>query len=141
VHAVRPTLRLRPDGRSKVELLVMLTQQERRPLPREEDSTDPILDDEPDDKGELNPLKFTVRGGCTLIIDPDDGCLRYAIGKSLLSPARIGRQAEFFRRQIAEMGKAAAIERFGLTDDAHKKRSQLEPFALLHTHPPGKGTY
>jgi hypothetical protein len=134
VHAVRPTLRLRPDGRSKVELLVMLTQQERRPLPRDDDPRDPIRDDDG------NGLSFTMRGGCTLIIDPDDGRVRYAIGKNLLSVARRGRQAEFLRRQFEEMGDDA-IRRFGLTRDADQTRSQLEPFSLLHTHPLRKGTY
>jgi hypothetical protein len=134
VHAVRPTLRLRPDGRSKVELLVMLTQQASHLLPRDEDPSDPMRDEQG------QPLIFTFRGGCTLLIDPDDGSLRYAIGKSLLSSARIRRQAEFLRRQVADLG-ADAIRRFGLTDEAIEARSQLEPFSLLHTHPIGKGTY
>jgi hypothetical protein len=133
VHAVRPTLRLRPDGRSKVELLVMLTQQERRPLPRDEDSTEPkVLNDE--------PLSFKFRGGCTLIIDPDDGCVRFAIAKSILSAARARRQAEFLRKQIQELGDEA-IERFGLTESAERSRRRLEPFALLHADAAGREVY
>ena len=96
VHAVRPTVRLRPNGHSKIELLVMLTQSKRVDLLDEMGKK--ILDPEG------NPLRFKVRGGCTLLIDPEVGRITYAISKRLPSRAevdansspRLARQMEFF---------------------------------------------
>ena len=133
VHAVRPTLRLRSDGRSKVELLVILTQEQRCPLLEADGETtmkDPWG----------NPLEFSFRGGSTLIIDPETGRVNYAIGKNLLSPGRKVRQMEFLRSQIEEHG-TAAIARFGLTEDLHKSQQTLEPFAMAHSHQHEEGTY
>jgi len=72
VHAVRPTVRRRVDGRTKVELLIMLTQKRKVLL----------------QNGELpcsapGPLEFIIRGGCTLLIDPEDKTITYAISKRL----------------------------------------------------------
>jgi len=131
VHAVRPTLRLRPDGRSKVELLVMLTQRERRNLPRDDDENDPVVVND-------EILTFKFRGGSTVIIDPEEGCVRYAISKNLRRRERFLRHAAFLRSQLEEHG-SAAIERFGLTRKAEGVQRRLEPFALLHENhqPPG----
>jgi hypothetical protein len=134
VHAVRPTIRLRPDGRSKIELLVMLTQRQRYELPSEDDKQQPVLGSD----GE--PLTFKYRGGCTLIIDPDAGCVRYAISKSPRSEARRARHAAFLREQLQRQG-AAAITRFGLNRSGEARQRHQEPFALVHGSDVSEGGY
>jgi hypothetical protein len=132
VHAVRPTIRLRADGRSKVELLVILAQRKECPLL---DAQGDQLEDPSGDK-----LSFVYRGGCTLIIDPETGRVNYSIGKNLCSESRKARQMEFLRNQIAEHG-TAAIVRFGLTEELRQSQRSLEPFALAHSHQTEEGTY
>lgn len=133
VHAVRPTVRLRSDGRSKVELLVVLTQRRTCPL-MELDGVTPMLDS--DDQ----PLSFVYRGGSTLIIDPEKGRVRYSIGKNLQSRRRLERHMEFLRSQISERG-SNAIARFGLSEAARSQQAGLEPFAMAHSHNHLEGTY
>jgi hypothetical protein len=133
VHAVRPTVRLRADGRSKMELLVMLTQRRICTL-MEPDGATPIVD------SDENPLTFVYRGGSTLIIDPETGHVRYSIGKNLQSQRRLERHMEFLRSQITERG-ASAITRFDLSEAVRSQRPVLEPFALAHSHNHEEGTY
>ncbi len=132
VHAVRPTIRLRADGRSKVELLVVLAQRRECPLLDERGTQVETSSGE--------KLSFVYRGGCTLIIDPETGWVNYSIGKNLCSEARKARQMEFLRSQLAEHG-TVAMARFGLTEETRKSQRTLEPFALVHSHQPEKGTY
>jgi hypothetical protein len=131
VHAVRPTVRLRADGRSKVELLIVLAQK-----------TDSELLSE--DGGSLSPtgekLSFQFRGGATLIVDPELGRVTYAISKSLRSQSRKGRTMAFLRDQLAQQG-TGSIARFGLTQEERKNRRQLEPFALAHANSIERGVY
>jgi hypothetical protein len=117
VHAVRPTVRFLADGRTKVELLVILTQRLRLALAG-------------------TNLSFNFRGGCTLIIDPETGTLRYAISKNLSSPTRQARQAAFLLEQLERLGPAA-IDRFHLDGSGSGQEQSSsapgqEPFALTH---------
>jgi hypothetical protein len=132
LHAVRPTIRLRSDGRSKVELLVILAQRRECLLLDEQGA---VVTDVFGDR-----LSFVYRGGCTLIIDPETGWVNYSIGKNLCSESRKERQMEFLRNQIAEHG-TAAIARFGLTEKLRKSQRTLEPFAMAHSHQHEEGTY
>jgi hypothetical protein len=133
VHAVRPTTRTRPEGRTRTELLVALTQRIHEPL----------LDDDgnvmKDAHGE--ELTFRFRGGCTLIIDPKEGRVEYAISKSLVSDRRKKRHEAFLHAQV-ENSEQDAVTRFGLTRTAARKRLQMEPFAFAHTNrDSGEGLY
>ncbi|HUE69490.1 MAG TPA: hypothetical protein VMP01_01265 [Pirellulaceae bacterium] len=133
VHAVRPTIRLRPDGRSKVELLVMLTQKRNVKLPAEKDK------EQPSAFGEA-PLSYQFRGGSTIIIDPEHGCIRYAISKNLRSQSRPARQEAFLRDQIHRHGSAAIVQ-FGLTPAAAALHRHQEPFAFVHGQDISVGGY
>jgi hypothetical protein len=133
VHAVRPTIRLRPDGRSKVELLVMLTQKRNVKLPAEKDK------EQPSAFGEA-PLSYPFRGGSTIIIDPEHGCIRYAISKNLRSQSRPARQEAFLRDQIHRHGSAAVVQ-FGLTPAAAALHRHQEPFAFVHGQDISAGGY
>jgi hypothetical protein len=132
IQSIRPTIRLRADGRSKMELLVVLTQRVRSPLLDEEG--------QPMHAPDGTRLEFWQRGGCTLIIDPEIGGVTYAVSKQLTSEFRIPRQMAFLRTQLAQHG-SAAIVRFGLTDDTIQSQFRLEPFALAHVGREDKGTY
>jgi hypothetical protein len=128
VHAVRPTIRRRVDGRMKVELLVILTQSK-------------MVAVQVDDR----PMQFKMRGGCTLLIDPDDLRMSYAVCKRLptaedvqgRSSARLERQIKYFRDQLRE-NRQLALRRFGLNVGMHelgRQRSAIaEPFAVVHRH-------
>ncbi len=137
VHAVRPTMRLRPDGHSKVELLIILTQKHILSL------TDDEGKELTSTSGE--PLTFKYRGGCTLIVDPDLGSVEYSIFKNLCSSARLARQEAFLKNQLAAHGEAA-IRAFQLTEstrEAARKddRSPYEPLAVAHRQPGLEGGY
>jgi hypothetical protein len=131
VHAVRPTVRLRADGRSKVELLIVLAQKTESELLSEEGG--PL-------SSAGNPLSFQFRGGATLIIDPELGRVTYAISKSLRSQGRKARTMAFLREQLAQQG-TAAVARFALTQEERKNRRQFEPFALAHANSIERGVY
>ncbi len=133
VHAVRPTIRLRPDGRSKVELLIMLTQRRKVDLPVEQGSQQPAH------RGQ-EPLSYNFRGGSTIIIDPDRGLIRYAIAKNLRSQSRPARQEAFLRGQLRRHGSAAVVQ-FGLTPQAAAQHRRQEPFAFLHGQDISEGGY
>jgi hypothetical protein len=130
IQSIRPTVRLRSDGRSKVELIVVLAQRVRRSLLGEDGQPVPAINGE--------PLGFWQRGGCTLIIDPEAGAVTYAISKNLRGEARIARQMAFLRNQLAKYGSNAAV-RLGLMDS--RSQSRNEPFALAHSQFESGGTY
>lgn len=135
VHAVRPTVRLRSDGRSKVELLIVLGQRVRTQLLA--DLKDPrSVMRSPD--GE--PLSFWFRGGSTLIVDPEAGAVTYSVCKNVRSAGRLGRQMAFLRDELAQQG-TNAIARFGLTEASRRAQRHLEPFALAHAQSREAGTY
>lgn len=125
VHAVRPTTRTRPDGRTRTELLVTLTQRTFEPV---HDGDGNIMKDV---HGE--DLKFKYRGGCTLVINPEAGRVEYAISKCLTSNRRMRRQETFLRGEV-ERSEQDAVTRFGLTADAARKRRRMEPLAFIHFH-------
>ncbi len=132
IQSIRPTIRLRADGRSKMELLVVLTQRLRSDL----------LDEvgKPMFAPDGTPLQFWQRGGCTLIIDPELGGVTYAVSKRLTSEFRTQNQMKFLRGQIAQYGSGAMV-RLGLTEGAMQEQFRLEPFALAHTGGDDEGTY
>jgi hypothetical protein len=133
VQSVRPTVRARPDGRTRTELLIVLTQKHFEPLLDE--------DGQPLHDAHDTPLSFRFLGGSTLIIDPDTGQVEYSISKRLTSRRRMQRQQAFMLDQFAEH-EQDAVEQFGLTRQAAIKRKQMEPLAVVHSHDDeGEGLY
>ena len=135
VHAVRPTVRLRADGRSRVELLIVLTQRIELPLLADPEDKSSVMMG-PDGK----PLTFIFRGGSTLIVDPEAASITYSVAKNISSGRRQARHMAFLRDEIAREG-SMAVARFGLTKDARARLRKLEPFALAHTRSENVGTY
>jgi hypothetical protein len=135
VVSVRPCLRIGPDGEQQNDLVAEIVQwragffdekvqdqvdRAKQPwaFTRKERETQsrtllPTPTNQPD---------FWFRGGCTLLIDPDSGEIRYCIKKSVRSQERLARQRAF-ERDGGSSSTAALY--FGTRD--------RNPFALLHS--------
>ena len=135
VHAVRPTVRLRPDGRSRVELLIVLTQKTELKLLADPDNKNSVMRGPGGEE-----LTFTFRGGSTLIVDPEAASITYSVAKNITGERRQARHMAFLRDQVASEG-SMAIARFGLTAEARTRLRGAEPFALAHARSNDAGTY
>jgi hypothetical protein len=117
VHAVRPTVRIRQNGQSTYELLVLITQRQYQEL-----------------KVDGEDLSFRFRSGCTLLIDPATGQVRYSIVKRIDSDGRKARQREFLRLRLQAEGTSAR-GLYGVTNQQEKDASARvpqEPLRLVH---------
>ena len=119
VHAIRPALRVRPEGDILKQVIITITQRRKVPL-RESDSSGPTM---------------IFRGGCTLILDLETLNVRYAIARRIDNNERLNR-IRAYRTQKAEEDFSVRATYFGnaLLDDSDESASaQQEPFALLHS--------
>jgi hypothetical protein len=119
VHSVRPARRVGPDGDSRVDLVVEITQKRRGYL-------DPEVQARVD-KGRMRPPEpdFWFRGGCTLLVDLETREVRYSIGKGIASDSRLDRHRRYLE---GDSDGSLAATYFG----DPKTRDDAEPFALLH---------
>jgi len=69
------------------------------------------------------PPDYYFRGGCTLLVDAQDGTVRYSIKKKL-DDARKDRQRRYF---LDEGNRSLAATYFGRIGSEDR-----EPFAMLH---------
>jgi hypothetical protein len=114
VHAVRPALRVSPDGTILKQMIVLITQ-------RRDVKVDP------DDQ---NSETFNFRGGCTLIFDleGETPSLRYAITRPIDDEARLA-DIRAYRRGKELDGLSLRETYFhAATDDIEP----AEPFNFLH---------
>ena len=100
VHSVRPARRIGPDGQSRSDLVVEITQTFRAKAPG----------------------GGRYRGGCTLLIDLDNGEVRYLIRKRVTNAERLAAQQAFAGAMVDDLRKSY----FGT------ESLRDEPFALLH---------
>ena len=129
VHSIRPCQRIGPDGQVLRDMVVEIVQQTARLLRRGRTTpgrrgrriaADPELYRRAKARSD-----FEFRGGCTLIIDPDSGDIRYCITKSIDGEERLAREREFRQGPSGDEvgGIYLAGDRTG------------NPFAFLHgTH-------
>ncbi len=111
VHAVRPALRVSPDGAIMKQMVVVITQ-----------TLDVALN--PDDP---NSERFDFKGGCTLVFDlAGKPSLRYAITRGNSDLQRLEETRAHRRRR--------ASEGLSLRDTYFGGREQAEPFCMLHSH-------
>ncbi len=92
VHSVRPARRNGPDYQANLDLVIEVTQRRRGYF-------DPRIQAEVDD-GKLRPLPepdFILRGGCTFLVDPVEGNVRYCIYKDIMSENRLKRMRKFLQ--------------------------------------------
>lgn len=119
VHAIRPALRVRPDG--DIQKQVVITIMQRRKV-----AVDPSISSGP---------KMTFRGGSTLILDLETLNVRYAITRRIGDEDRL-QQIREYRKRKAEEDLSVRATYFGAApteDDDESSTSTAEPFAILHT--------
>lgn len=119
VHAVRPALRVSPDGVIIKQLIMIITQ--RRKL---------YLKD-----GDKTSEKLDFRGGCTLIFDLEgkEPSLRYAITKPIEDDERL-RQIREYRTAKQEERLSLRETYFGpLSKQSEAARNAEEVFCILHS--------
>ncbi len=145
VHAVRPTVKSIPGGRSKSQLLIILTQKVTLDLKGDSNSRSTFTD--------VNgrELSYKFRGGCTLIIDPEMGEVEYAITKRINSRNRRVRQNKFILGVYEKQGEASkalmGIRAKSLDSDEVESqnlddaRFPGEIFASIHADYSGLGEY
>lgn len=102
VHSVRPARRIGPDGQTRSDIVVEITQSFRPAA---------------------NPMR-RIRGGCTLLIDQQTFTPRYLIRKRLDGSNGVAAQNKF---QLAMADEAGLRTNF-----YGGRLSDREPFALLH---------
>ncbi|MEO6811914.1 MAG: hypothetical protein ABI353_22625, partial [Isosphaeraceae bacterium] len=148
VHSIRPCSRVGPDGQQRIDLVAEVVQRRAGFFDQEiqakvdagpanqgarsngkanqtaywaftqnehQKSKRPMVPHQPD---------FWFRGGCTLIIDPESGEIRYCVRKSIQTEGdtRLERQ-----RQFEQTGANPSIA------DTYFDVRGRNPFALLHT--------
>ncbi len=133
IHSVRPCLRIGPDGEQRMDVVIEIVQ--RRAGFLEEKVQEQVdaaktpwsFSPEQQKKPGRTALPtangrpdFWFRGGCTLLVDPDSGEIRYCVRKSVRSQERLARQRRFLR---AGLDSTAALY-FGTRG--------RNPLAMLH---------
>jgi hypothetical protein len=128
VHGFRPCRRIGPDGQELTDVVVELIQRRRgffdaarqraADARRGKDWTDAAFAAEQPD--------FSFRGGCTLVIDPKTGVVRYCVRKAVAGPsaeARLTAESNF------RQGRSGAATAAYLDPPA-----DANPFAALHAN-------
>ena len=125
VHMFRTCRRIGPDGQELTDVVVELIQ---RRMAFFDDSQQQAIDAVTGDKWKEEDFKdihpdFYFRGGCTLIIDPKTGSIRYCIRKPIWTKQddRLAQEKSFRQKQL--QGGGAAF---------NDPRQDTNPFADLH---------
>lgn len=118
VHSVRPAQRSAPNGMTKFDVVIELTQ--RCWIDAEGKMTAV-----PEPETQAPPGSMLFRGGCTLIMDADTGEMRYAIIKSIDSKRRQALQRRYLN---GELGTEIGLTYGGvLPPDVGD-----QPFSMIH---------
>jgi hypothetical protein len=121
VHSVRLARRITPQGGAVSDLIVEIIQRRRGYFDaNRQDTVDKSTSEPPDGD-------FTFYGGCTLLIDPSDHKIRYAITKHVLSDSRLKLEREF--RGGKSLSTSLRATYFG---DPDRESPPRERFAILH---------
>jgi len=119
VHSLRPCRRIGPDGQEQSDIVVEIVQRRKAFF---DQARQKELEDR---KVTWKDAKqdFYFRGGCTLIIDPLTGDIRYCIRKSILQEERLNAERLFRQGQFGDR-----VGGLYLADDSERGN----PFAFLH---------
>jgi hypothetical protein len=125
VHSVRVAQRMTPEGNVHTDLVVEIMQRRRGYY-------DSHMQKEIDESSNMMPSDqdgdFKFRGGCTLLIDPASGRVRYSINKHILSDNRLKRQRAF----LTGSGHGDRSLRATYFGDRLPGVPEKERFAILH---------
>jgi hypothetical protein len=105
VHSIRPSMRMEWNEQARLQWVIELTQR----IPQGGNGAAP---------------DYYFRGGCTLLVDAEDGKVRYSIKKPLDDEERKERQRRFLQDEANE---SLAATYFG-----DRMSEGAEPFAMLH---------
>jgi len=137
VHSVRPVRRIGPDGGTLAQFVIELTQRRRGYF----DPADQAKADGGDPELLRNP-DFVFRGGCTLLVVPETGQVRYCIYKRIASEYRLERTRRYLTGEQRPSLRATYFGDPRRKYSAHlvsevegldgEEQARVEPFALLH---------
>jgi hypothetical protein len=123
VHSCRPCRRIGPDGQQKTDVVVEIVQ--RRKAYFDPDRQQAVDASKQADWDKLPPQDFYFRGGCTLLIEPHSGEIRYCVRKAIYQEGdeRLAAERAFRQGQFGDKAGGAYLS--GDHDD-------VNPFAFLH---------
>ena len=121
VQSVRVARRNTPQGSTVTDLVVEILQQRRGYYDAGEQKA---MDDGTTQVGPDEHGDFTFYGGCTLLIDPGEYRIRYAITKHILSELRLEQERKY------RNGDGTSLRTTYFGDPG--RQQMREPFALLH---------
>jgi hypothetical protein len=91
VHSVRPCRRIGPDGQQRMDAVIEIVQRRKgffdRDLQKQVDTGATGYEDAAPD--------FYYRGGCTLLVDPKTGVIRYCVRKRIDNDARLEQERRY----------------------------------------------
>lgn len=139
VESVRYRYQRRSDGRTRPELVVVLTQRRKVSLAPSQDKGDQSQDEVsklPTDVDEqsIDVDGVWIRGGCTLIIDPEEAKVRYCVCKDVASRRREERTLKFHRRVLEREG-LQSVRRYDFVQPKRNGALTPEAAALLYLEP------
>jgi hypothetical protein len=121
VHACRPCRRIGPDGQQKTDVVMEIVQRRKAFFnPNDQQAID---------TGKMAWDKaaqdFYHRGGCTLLIDPPTGEIRYCVRKPITTDGdeRLARERLFRQGQFGDKAGGAYLS---------GNQDEVNPFAFLH---------
>jgi hypothetical protein len=122
VHACRPCRRIGPDGQQKTDVVVEIVQR-RKAYFNQNQQQDIDAGNVTWDKAPLQDFYF--RGGCTLLIDPHTGAIRYCIRKAIKTKGdeRLAQERLFRQGQFGDKVGGAYLS---------GDHDNVNPFAFLH---------
>ena len=127
VHSLRPCRRIGPDGQQQTDVIVDLVQRRKAYF---DEAKQKEVDETPlpnvDGAYDAVPHDFYFRGGCTLVIDPHTGEIRYCIRKSIQTAGddRLARERAFRQGQFGDKVGGAYL--------ARESENEANPFKFLH---------
>jgi hypothetical protein len=95
VHSVRPLRRTGPDGRTRDDLIIQITQRRPGYYDDAEMKTEMIRYRLGKTAPDFDGCDFKFRGGTTFILDLEQFTLRYAVSKDILANGRLDKQRKF----------------------------------------------
>lgn len=118
IHSARRCRRIGPDGQQLVDLVVEVVQRRKALF---DDSQQKLLDSGEISYDDVETPDFWFRGGCTVIIDPCTGEIRYCIRKRVTDDKRLQRERDW--RLTAQLENSQAL---------YRDADASNPFAMLH---------
>lgn len=132
VHSIRPARRIGPDGNTVTDIIVEVIQTRYGYF----DTKDQAAADE---GNSTKAADFLLRGGCTLLIDPQEATAKYCIYKRIDSDNRLQRMRDYLTG-----GKDTSLRatyfgdpcqeyyRVRINEEKQKRKYGFESFAFLH---------